>query len=201
VRTLARRLGIALVFAAIALAADPASAQEITLGYQWQNFSINFEESEDIFVDDSFSAPFGLNFDIAGPLSESVDLVGQLDWSRRATEFDLFGEEFDLQLNFTSFAGGIRWSSRTNPSVAPFAQALFGAMRSSLSCDVPGLDCDDIADEDDLSSVDPMLQIGGGVVFPLGGWGPVVQLDYRRLFSDVGVNVFRFMLGARFGLP
>jgi hypothetical protein len=189
-----------MVMSAITLTAATAAAQEITVGYQYQNFLLDIDDSNDIFVDDSISAPFGLNFDIAGPLSDSIDLVGQFDWSRRGNSFDLFGQDFDFNLDFTSVAGGIRWSSRSSPSVTPFVQALFGMMRSSLNCDVPGFDCDDFIDDDDLSSVDPLLQIGGGIVIPVGGWGPVVQLDYRRLFADEGVNIFRFMLGARFGI-
>jgi hypothetical protein len=201
VSTLVRRLGTAVITGIMALPAIPASAQEITLGYQWQQISVDFEEGNDVFLDDSISAPLGFNFDVAGPISDSIDFVGQFDWSRHAEGFDLLGQEFDFNLDFMSFGGGIRWSSRSNPGVTPFVQALFGVTRSSFSCDIPGLDCDDFFDEDDLSSVDPMMQIGGGVVIPVGGWGPVVQFDYRRLFADTGVNILRFMVGARLGLP
>jgi hypothetical protein len=201
VSSFVRRLGVAALFGAITLAASPALAQEVSLGYQWQRFSLNIDDADDIFVDDSITAPLGFNFDVAGPITDSLDIVGQVDWSRRHQGFDIFGQDFDLSMNFLSFAGGVRWSARENPSVTPYVHGLFGVMRSSLGCDVPAFDCDDLFDEDDLSSTDPMLQIGGGVAIPVGGWAAIGQLDYRRIFGDgEGVNGFRIVIGARFGI-
>ena len=57
--TLVRRLGTVVVFGATILAAVPATAQEVSVGYQWQNVSI-----DDEFLD-CCTAPFGINFDAA----------------------------------------------------------------------------------------------------------------------------------------
>jgi hypothetical protein len=204
VSTLTRRLGIAVVFGAIALGAIPASAQELSLGYQWQQLSFDIEDEFDEFLDDSLTAPLGFNIDVAGPITPSLDIFGQFDWSRKSDDFDVFGVSLESRLNFMTFGAGLRWSSRANPSVTPFVQGLFGATRSSLDCEVTGFDCDDELEQlvgDELNATNPMMQIGGGVAIPMGGVSALGQLDYRRIFAgdDVGVNGFRFVLGVRLG--
>jgi hypothetical protein len=182
---------LASVIVALVLAAAPASAQELSIGYQWQQFSAE---------GDSITAPFGFNLDVAGPISPDLDIVGQLDWSRKKEDEVIFGTSVDAAAHFTTFGAGIRWSSRTNPGATPFVHALFGATRSSFSCEVAGVSCDEFFDED-TSRTDPMFQIGGGVVIPIGGWGIVGQLDYRRIFGDdTGVNSIRLVGGVRLGI-
>jgi hypothetical protein len=191
VNTFVRRLGIGLFVGAIALAAVPASAQEVSLGYQWQRISVD---------DESESLPLGFNIDVAGPITPTLDIVGQLDWSRKSDSETIFGTSVDTNISLTTFGGGIRWSSRTNPSATPFVQALFGATRTSFGCEVAGLDCDDFIGED-TSSTDPMFQIGGGVAIPMGAWSAVGQLDYRRIFGDgEGANSIRLVFGVRLGI-
>ena len=189
--TLVRRLGIGLFAGAIALAAVPASAQEVSLGYQWQRISVD---------DESESLPLGFNIDVAGPISPTLDIVGQLDWSRKSESETIFGTSVDTTISLTTFGGGIRWNSRANPSMTPFVQALFGATRTSFSCEVGGVDCDDFIG-DDTSSTDPMFQIGGGVAIPMGAWSAVGQIDYRRIFAeDEGANSIRLVFGVRLGI-
>lgn len=198
---LVRRFGIAVVFGALTLAAVPASAQELSLGYQWQHLTFDIEDEFDVFVDDSLTAPFGINLDVAFPVTPALDVFGQLDWSTKGEDVDLLGESLESSFNFTTFGGGIRWSSRTNPSVTPFVHGLFGLTHTSFSCEVSGVDCDDFFDDDDLSSTDPMIQLGGGVAIPIGGLSALGQVDYRRIFAeDAGVNGFRFVIGVRLGL-
>ena len=188
--TLVRRLGIGLFAGAIALAAVPASAQEISLGYQFQSISID---------GDSEAFPLGFNIDVAGPISPNLDIVGQLDWSRKSESEVIFGSTVEQTASFTTFGGGIRWSSRTNPGLTPYVQALFGVTRGSFGCEVAGLDCDDFVD--DTSSTDPMFQIGGGVAIPMGAWSAVGQVDYRRFFFEgEGANSLRFVAGVRLGI-
>jgi hypothetical protein len=191
VNTLVRRLGIGLFAGAIALAAVPASAQEVSLGYQWQRISVD---------DESQSLPLGFNIDVAGPITPTLDIVGQLDWSRKSESETIFGTDVDTTISFTTFGGGIRWSSRANPSATPFVQALFGATRGSFSCEVGGVDCDDFIGEDN-SSTDPMFQIGGGVAIPMGAWSALGQIDYRRIFAEgEGANSIRLVFGVRLGI-
>jgi Outer membrane protein beta-barrel domain len=196
VTTLVRRLGIAVVFGAITMAAIPASAQEISFGYQWQQVSVDDDEE---FLD-CCTAPFGINFDAAFPITPAIDVVGQLDWSRWSDSEIIFGTGVDISASFTTFGGGIRWSARGNPSATPFVHALLGAVHTSFACEVAGIDCDDVLGED-LSSTDFMFQVGGGVVVPLGGIGVVGQFDYRRFFYEgEGANSIRFVAGIRVGL-
>lgn len=193
--TLVRRLGIAVVFGAITLAAVPAVAQEISVGYQWQNVSVDDDED----FSDCCNAPFGINFDAAFPITPSIDIIGQLDWSRWSDSEIIFGTSVDVSSSFTVYGGGIRWSARGNPSATPFLHGLIGAVNTSLGCEVGGIDCDDVIDED-TSSTDFMFQIGGGVVVPVGGIGVVGQVDYRRFFYEgEGANSIRFVAGIRVG--
>ena len=203
-KTSALRLGLGVVLGAITLAAVPASAQELSFGYQWQRFSLSIDDAGDFGdVDESLTAPFGLNFDLAIPIPGNLDVVGQLDWSRWSESEDFFGTRVAASANFTTFGGGIRWSSRASPSVTPFVQGLFGATRVTFGCEVTGFDCEDFLEDflgQDTSATDLMFQIGGGVAIPVGGWSVVGQFDYRRFFAeDESVNSIRFVAGIRLG--
>ena len=143
-KTSAQRLGLGVIWGAIVLAAVPASAQELSLGYQWQRFSLAIDDSGDFpNVDESLTAPLGLNFDVAIPIPGNLDVVGQFDWSRWSESADIFGTSLSASANFTTFAGGIRWSSLASPSVTPFVQGLFGATRVTFGCDVTGFNCEE----------------------------------------------------------
>ena len=203
-KTSAQRLGLGVIWGAIVLAAVPASAQELSLGYQWQRFSLAIDDSGDFpNVDESLTAPLGFNLDVAIPIPGNLDVVGQLDWSRWSESADIFGTSLSASANFTTFGGGIRWSSLASPSVTPFVQGLFGATRVTFGCDVTGFDCEDILEEfleQDASATDLMFQFGGGVAIPMGGWSVVGQLDYRRFFAeDESISSIRFVGGIRLG--
>jgi hypothetical protein len=185
-----------MVFGILTLAAVPASAQEVSIGYQWQNVLIDGDEELGL---DCCTAPFGINFDAAFPITPAIDVVGQLDWSRWSDSEIIFGTGVDVSASFTTFGGGIRWSARGNPSATPFVHALLGAVNTSFACEVAGFDCDDLIGED-LSATNFMFQIGGGVVIPVGGVGVVGQFDYRRFFYEgEGANSIRFVGGIRVG--
>jgi hypothetical protein len=188
---------MALVFGVLTLAARTAAAQEVSVGYQWQRVSAD----DDDIAGDCCTAPFGINFDVAVPITPTLDIIGQLDWSRWSDSEIILGTSVDASVDFTAFGGGIRWSARGNPAATPFVHALLGAVHTSLGCEVGGFDCSDILDDDDTSVTNFMLQIGGGVVVPVGGIGLVGQFDYRRFFySDAGANSIRFFAGIRVGI-
>ena len=46
-KTFVQRLGLGVIWGAIVLAAVPASAQELSLGYQWQRFSLAIDDSSE----------------------------------------------------------------------------------------------------------------------------------------------------------
>ncbi len=203
-KTSVQRLGLGVILGAIVLAAVPASAQEVSLGYQWQRFSLSIDDSGDFpNVDESLTAPLGFNFDVAIPIPGNLDVVGQLDWSRWSESAGIFGTTISASANFTTFGGGIRWSSLASPRVTPFVQGLFGATRVTFGCEVTGFDCDDFLEEflgQDTSATDLMFQIGGGVAIPLGGWSVVGQIDYRRFFAeDESISSIRLVGGIRLG--
>jgi hypothetical protein len=198
-----RRLGIGVVVGVLALFAvvRPASAQELSIGYQWQQLNFDIEDEFDVFADDSLTLPFGINLDVAFPITRSLDVFGQLDWSTRGEDVDILGESLETSFNFTTFGAGLRWSGRGNPSVTPFVHGLFGLTHSTFGCEVTGIDCDDLFDDDDLSATDPMLQLGGGVAIPMGGLSALAQVDYRHIYAEnAGINGFRFVIGVRIGL-
>jgi hypothetical protein len=204
VKTSAHRLGLGVILGLIAGVAVPASAQELTLGYQWQRFSLAIDESGDFpDVDESLTAPLGVNLDVAIPIAGNLDVLGQVDWSRWSESADIFGTSLSASANFTTFAGGIRWSSLASPRVTPFVQGLIGATRLTFGCDVTGFNCQEILEEfleQDASGTDLMFQFGGGVAIPVGGWSVVGQLDYRRFFAeDESISSIRFVGGIRIG--
>jgi len=169
-----------MMLALVAVLAAPAAAQELSVGYQVQRFSSN---------GDSSTVPLGVSASLAGPASGPVGVVGQVDWSRKR-ESESVRPGYDA--TFLTFAGGARWSGRTNPSATPFVEALFGAMRMSTRLHSAGQTFNF------GSATHAMLQLGGGVSMPAGrALGAFGQLDYRRIFADIGVNDLRFVAGAR----
>jgi hypothetical protein len=176
---------LGLVGLVVIASALPASAQNISFGYQFQRLSGG---------GDSVSMPAGFNVDAAVPVGSSVSVVGQFDWSRKSESETVLGTSVDGTFNVSTFGGGVRWTGRM-PSAAPFVHVLFGGARMSGDGNVAGVQV--VSD----STTDPMLQIGGGVGVPLTGTTSVIgQIDYRRIFTDVeGTNSIRFVAGIRFG--
>jgi hypothetical protein len=182
-------------------AAMPAAAQgvrpEITFAYQWQHVSSGAEDTDETL---SQNFPLGFNVDAAFPVMGDLSVVGQFDWSH-ASPSEIGGESLEgtgveMALNMTAYAGGVRWSSKSNPSVAPYVQVLLGGAHSSASYTVDGEAGEDIPSEDNF-----MLQLGGGVAIPLNAKADVIgQFDYRRLFSSDGTNVIRLLGGIRIKL-
>jgi hypothetical protein len=179
-----RRFVFLSVIGALA-GAVPASAQEFSLGYQYQHLSGSGE---------SLNSPVGINVDVAVPIGvPNLGVVGQFDWSRKSESETVFGTSVDATLNLSIFGGGIRWTGTNVPSAEPYVQVLFGASHSSFDSSVAGTQFDN------SSSTDPMLQFGGGVAVPVGGiWKVLGQVDYRRIFTeDEGTNSVRAVAGVR----
>lgn len=177
------RLGaLACVFLGLVMAATPASAQDVSFGYQFQRL---FGDGEGV------NFPLGFNVDASGPIGSDLSVVGQFDWSRKSESGSVLGTSFDASANVSTFGGGIRWN-RNVVGPAPFVHVLAGAAHFSGSGSVAGVN---VIDE---SGTDFMMQFGGGIFMKLGeGWGVVGQGDYRRIFSDEGGNSFRIVGGLR----
>lgn len=181
-----------LLFGATAPAIAQDARPDVTVGYQFQRLSAS--GSEDVGGDVSESFPLGFMADVAVPVMGNLSVVGQLDWSRKTESETAYDMDFETTMGLTTFGGGIRWSSKTNPSMTPFVQALAGIAHSSASVTLDGEALEDIPSENNF-----MFQIGGGVAVPLNDtFSGVAQIDYRRIFTaDAGTNSIRIVGGIR----
>src|SRR5262245_52377263 len=107
-----KRIAVALVLAVAALAA-PAAAQDLSVGYQLQRFSGG---------GDGTTVPLGLSVSVAGPVSKTGAIVGQIDWSRKHQSEAVFGTSVEATATFVAFAGGVRHSARGNQNATPFVE-------------------------------------------------------------------------------
>jgi hypothetical protein len=176
---------LAILGVALAASALPASAQNVSFGYQYQHLSVG---------GDSLNMPGGFNVDVGVPVARGVSIVGQYDWSRKSASETIVGTSVDASLTVSTFGGGVRWTGRM-PSLAPFIDVLFGGTHFSGGGNVAGVS---VVSGSDTSA---MFQVGGGVAIPLT---PMVsalgQFDYRRIFTeDEGTNSIRFVAGIRVG--
>ena len=181
----------------------PAAAQttpkaEVSGGYQLLNLSSGGES-------ESFTK--GWYADVAGNLNPTWGIVVEVGGDYKSqTESVTVGRATatataDIKLH--EFMGGVRVTSRKNPTVAPFAQVLVGAMNGSASFSVTsgvgGVNLFSASGAD--SGTNFALQLGGGVTIgPSNKVGVRVGADYLRVFAqDEGANVFRF--GAGINIP
>ena len=175
-------------FAAPAAAQDTPRA-EVSVGYNWLTAK---ESSDDDFdeIDEWEKFPKGWYFDIAGNVSDTLSIVGQVTGNYKTFEDD-------SKINIHTFMGGIRGSSPGR--VRGFGQVLLGGVAVKAEDEFIGFE---------ESETNFGLQIGGGVnVLGSGGVGLRVGLDYLRLFakddSEIlfnDVNGFRFNVGVTFGI-
>jgi hypothetical protein len=170
--------------------ASPAVAQgKVDVGIEYQ--------VQRLFASgDGVNLPIGFNFDVAGRVARHVSTVAQVDWSRKSQSVSFGGVSASASVNVTTFGGGIRLNAAANPTVMPFVHVLLGATHVSGSASVTGLG------EFSAATTDTMVQVGGGVGFPLSGHvGAVGQFDYRRIFAEgEGVNSIRGVFGIRWTL-
>lgn len=122
-----------------------------------------------------------------------LDLVAEVSRQQRTQDVGFI----DVEVTFGSVLAGPRlWLD--SPGVAPFAHLLAGATRlnvragTSVPVDSTGTD----------AATYGTLQLGGGIQIPLADRLSLrVGADYRRVFTEAGLNQSRFATGAvyRFG--
>ena len=142
--------------------------------------------------------PLGFAVDLARHFG-SLGIVGEFGWSHDTDEITIpnlgTGES---SFNVWHVAGGLRWTFRQNPRIAPYGQFLAGPVITNVNTDLQ-----------DFSNTNTnfMVQPGGGIYFAVGGgWGLVGQADLRHVFLDEeeslagSRNDLRVFLGIRMRL-
>jgi opacity protein-like surface antigen len=167
--------------------AVPASAQgtpkaEISAGYNY----LALKGSED---DEWTKFPKGWYADVAGNVTETVSIVGQVTGNYKTFDDD------DFELKVHSFMAGVRAGSAGR--VRGFGQVLIG-----------GLNIKGSEGTDSASQTNFAVQLGGGVtVMGSGNVGLRLGVDYLRAMAkddgavdDDSFNGFRFNVGVTFGI-
>lgn len=185
-------LALCLMVVGIAapVAAQDTPGAEISIGYNWLAAK---ESSDDEFEDadgEWEKFPKGWYFDVAGNVSDTLSLVGQVTGNYKTFEDD-------SKINIHTFMGGIRGSSPGR--VRGFGQVLVGGVAVKAEDEFLGFE---------ESETNFGLQLGAGVnVLGSGGVGLRLGVDYLRLFAKDDslvflndVNGFRFNVGVTFGI-
>jgi hypothetical protein len=172
------RVGL-MVALLLVVVSGPAMAQvtpavEIGLGYAYLR---------DDEIDESF--PLGWYADVAGNLTSSLGLVGELSGSYKTIDSGIGDDTLDIHLSVHSAMGGLRLTHRGDGANF-YLQVLAGAAKAKAT----------FLEESD-SVTDFALQPGVGMEFGTGGSvGFRVGADYRRVFSDPeGINQWRATAG------
>jgi hypothetical protein len=167
------RILIALGALAIMLAAAPAQAQSVSVGWNLLHIA---EDGADDFA----NLPAGWYADVAAPIAPSLRVVGQATGNYKEVD--------EINFSIHTFMGGVRYTATS--AVSPFVQVLYGVARSRYS--FLGID---------ESENDGALQLGAGVDVKGGGAvGVRIGADYIRAFTEgEGTNAFRLGVGVTFG--
>jgi opacity protein-like surface antigen len=192
-----------LVVVALFAAALPAHAQDSGRG----DFSAGWRvlRAMDAGVDgESEVFPLGWYADAAVNLDDAFAIVGDVAGAYKSID----GTESALGVTVSSkaditlhtFMGGVRYTSRRDPRIVPFAQVLFGVARGSLdleqSVTVGGRTTSLNESE---SSNEFAFDIGGGVTLPATDRIDVrFGASYLRIGADDGGNGFRLGVGVVF---
>ena len=185
-------LGASLLCLMVVGFATPAAAQdtpkaEISAGY-------NYLQAKQADEDEWTKFKKGWYFDVAGNLTETFSVVGQVTGNYKTFE-DPAGFEPDFKLKLHTYMFGVRGSSPGR--VRGFGQVLIGGANLKGS-----------AGSDSGSETDLAFQVGGGVsVLNTGNVGFRAGIDYLRVNSKddgeilegEGVNGFRFNVGIVIG--
>jgi opacity protein-like surface antigen len=188
----------------------PVAAQtpriEVSGGYQFLNVSADLEsiDTGDLPVRDvDQSLPTGWYIDLAGNLNRHVGVVFQAGGNYKSVSesatFAGVAASATADLRVHEFMGGVRYSSRANPTVVPFGQFLVGAINGSAKVTASGsvAGSPGFSFSGEASGTDLALQAGGGMQLRLTDkFGVRVGADYLHILADEGgVNAFRFAAG------
>lgn len=193
-----------LFLVALLAAAQPASAQTLTLGDASVGWRL-LREMDNGIDGDSVSFPLGWYGDVSFNLGDEFALVGDVSGAYKSIEVSetvlntTVNSNADLKIH--TFMGGLRYSIRGNPQFVPFAQVLFGVAHGSMDLEqsviVPGRPVQALSASE--SSNEFAFDIGGGVTLPATEKVDFrIGVSYLRIGADNGGNGFRASLGAVF---
>ena len=182
---------------AVFATAMPAAAQDPP--------KVQFAAGYQMLREEGETLPVGWFAEVSGAVTPAISWVGLVSGAYKTIDETetisgvAVTAEGDLSIHM--FMGGARYTVRTNPSMTPFAHALVGGVRGSVSltgsATVGGQTFSTTESE---SSTEFGLLAGGGLDFRLtDNAGLRVGADYLRLFVDEGgANGFRFTVGVVF---
>ena len=191
-----------MVLAGAIVAAGPASAQttptvQVSAGYQFLTLS---------FDGDGESLGKGWYGEVAGNVTPMFSAVFEVSGNYKSVSESLtingVTSTFDADFSVHQFLGGVRVSSRRNPSMVPFGQVLFGGVNGSVegsgSASVGGSELFSFSEDD--SSTEFAMQIAGGLDLRVTDKAGIrVGAGYTRIFGDdEGANAFRVLVGVVF---
>ena len=194
---LMRNVGLSVLMAGMMGAALPVAAQDLEkmdvgIGYQGATSSEKTPEPGGPSYSGLYK--YGFNADGSVPLNEKFSVVAELGWIRNSLKEDPAASHANY--NAVNYGGGLRWNRR-GEKITPFLQVVLGVSRDTFDPGSgPALGKFINAK---FTTNNLMVQPGGGVAIPFNDVMSVVgQVDYRRVFSDEGDNVFRYVFGLRF---
>jgi len=188
-------LCIAMLFGySTASHAQSAPTGEFSVGWRLLNIP-------DAFGEDSQTLPLGWYADVAGNLSRSLAVVGEVSGNYKdfdeSTTVGATTVNVSASLNVHTFLGGVRFNARQNPSFTPFAQALFGLARlggdAEIQTTIAGRT---FSASQSVSDSDFAFDASGGVNINLSdALAARVSAGYLRVGGSDGGNAFRFGAG------
>ena len=177
--------------------AQNAPAAEVSAGWRLLNIP-------DAFGEDSQTLPLGWYADVAGNLSRSLAVVGEVSGNYKnfdeSTTVGATTVNVNASLNVHTFLGGVRFNARQNPSFTPFVQALFGLARvggdAAIQTTIAGRT---FSASQSVSDSDFAFDASGGVNIHLNdALAARVSAGYLRVGGSDGGNAFRFGVGLVF---
>ena len=152
-------------------------------------------------TEDDESVPVGWYGDIAGNVTRTVAIVGQVTGAYKTVDETMTAFGFPVTVTGSGrlhiFMGGVRFSARQRPQVVPFAQVLVGVARVSTTVEgsvtVRG---QTTTVEESESENRPSFEAGGGVDVPLtDNVGVRFGASYVRIGASDGDNGVRASAG------
>ena len=148
--------------------------------------------------------PVGWYADIAVNLTDAIALVGDVGGAYKTYEESIteggIRAEASVDVRMHTLMGGVRFNTRPNPRITPFAQVLAGYARGDVKLEASSTFGGQTIDFDESESTNEFaLEAGGGVNVRLtDAIGVRAYGSYIRIGTEDGGNGFRFGAGLVF---